>query len=75
VPAWIVGKTLREIQLRTLYNLTVVAIRRGGFSGREELPDPDQRIGLQDYLVLVGRPADMKRFIKRDEEHGQNRGV
>ena len=69
VPAWAVGKTLREIQLRTLYNLTAVAIRRGGFTGREELPDPDQRLGQQDYIVLVGRPADVQRFTTRDEEH------
>jgi len=68
-PAWVVGKTLREIQLRTLYNLTAVAIRRGGFTGREELPDPDQRLGQQDYIVLVGRPADVQRFITRDEAH------
>ena len=69
VPAWAVGKTLREIQLRTLYNLTAVAIRRGGFTGREELPDPDQRLGQQDYIVLVGRPADVQRFTTRDGEH------
>lgn len=69
VPAWAVGKTLREIQLRTLYNLTAVAIRQGGFNGREELPDPDQRLGQQDYIVLVGRLADVQRFTTRDEEH------
>jgi CIC family chloride channel protein len=72
VPAWATGKSLREIQLRTLYNLTAVAIRRGGFSGREELPDPGQRLGPQDYVVLVGRPADMKRFTTRDEEDAQS---
>ena len=72
VPAWATGKSLREIQLRTLYNLTAVAIRRGGFGGREELPEPDQRLGPQDYMVLVGRPADVKRFNTRDEERAQS---
>jgi CIC family chloride channel protein len=75
VPAWAAGKTLREIQLRTLYHLTAVAVRREGFNGREELPEPDRKLGLQDYVVLVGRPADVRRFSTQDGEHAENRGV
>jgi len=61
-PHWI-GGSLREVQMRTRFHLTVVAIRRGGFDRPDELPDPDWRLGVQDYLVLVGRPEDIRRFV------------
>lgn len=62
VPQRYAGKTLREMQLRTDFNLTAVAIRRGGLSHQDEFPDPTQPLTPQDHLVLVGRPTDMQRF-------------
>ncbi len=62
VPAFFVGKTLRETQLRTRFNLTAVAIRRGGFNSPDELPDPNRTLNPQDHLVLVGRSTDLQRF-------------
>src|SRR5262249_29371649 len=62
VPSGYGGKTLRETQLRTRFNLTVVAMRFGGFNSHDELPDPDRPLAPQYYLVLVGRPADVRRF-------------
>lgn len=61
-PAPLVGRTLREAQLRARFHLTVVALRRGGVDRPDEFPDPDWALGQQDYLVLVGRPIDMQRF-------------
>lgn len=63
VPPRFAGESLREARLRTRFHLTVVAIRRGGFDRPDELPDPDWVLGLQDYLVLVGRPVDIDRFV------------
>jgi hypothetical protein len=71
VPARFVGKTLRETQLRTHFNLTAVAIRRGGFHNHDELPDPDRPLGRQDYLVLVGHPLEVQRFVVENEEMAQ----
>ncbi|MGH7963264.1 MAG: chloride channel protein [Candidatus Binatia bacterium] len=68
VPGLYAGKTLRETQLRTQFALTAVAIRRGGFNGQDELPDPDRPLVRQDYLVLVGRPADVRRFAAEGED-------
>jgi CIC family chloride channel protein len=62
VPPQYAGKTLRDAKLRTHFNLTAVAVRRGGFHGQDELPDPDRPLGHLDYLVLVGRPEDLRRF-------------
>lgn len=63
VPPCLTGGSLREAQLRTRFHLTVVAIRRGGFDRPDELPDPEWRLSIQDYLVLVGRPEDIDRFV------------
>jgi CIC family chloride channel protein len=69
VPPRFTGGSLREAQLRTRFHLTVVAIRRGGFDRPDELPDPDWRLGLRDYLVLVGRPVDINRFVTSTTTH------
>ena len=71
VPAWFTGKTLRMLQLRTQFNLTAVAIRRGSTTQGDELPDPDYPFTPQDSLVLVGRPADLARFLTEQDESEQ----
>lgn len=70
VPPRFTGGSLREAQLRTRFQLTVVAIRRGGFDRPDELPDPDWILGLQDYLVLVGRPENISRFVAATTPQG-----
>ena len=69
VPHRYAGKTLREMQLRTDFNLTAVAIRRGGLKHHDEFPDPNQPLSLQDHLVLVGRLTDMQRFVTDPDMH------
>ncbi len=71
VPAWFTGKTLRVLQLRTQFNLTAVAIRRGSTTQGDELPDPDYPFTPQDALVLVGRPVDFARFLTEQDESEQ----
>ncbi|HEV8718847.1 MAG TPA: chloride channel protein [Candidatus Binatia bacterium] len=66
IPPHYVGKTLRDTQLRTRFNLTAVAIRRGSFNGPDELPDPGRTFNPRDHLVLVGRASDMQRFTTED---------
>lgn len=74
IPSRYAGKTLRETQLRTQFNLTAVAIRRGGLNSQDELPDPNQPLTPQDHLVLVGRPADMRRFAATGEQKNRALG-
>jgi CIC family chloride channel protein len=62
------GKTLRGIALRTNFHLTAVAIQHGSTGEADEFPDPDQRLTTNDHLVLVGRPADIQRFITEISE-------
>jgi CBS domain-containing protein len=64
IPSRYTGQTLRDIQLRTAFGLTAVAIRRGGFQGPDELPDPDRPLDARDHLVLVGRQEDLQNFTQ-----------
>jgi trk system potassium uptake protein TrkA len=49
----IAGRTLRELDLRAKYGVTVLAIRRG--EDVEVSPRPDVRIQQGDVLVVIGR--------------------
>jgi len=59
---------LREIELRTTFRLTAVAIQHGTSGEQDEFPDPDQPLKNQDQLVLVGRPVDLQRFVTELDE-------
>jgi CIC family chloride channel protein len=63
VPARWVGRTLREIDCRARYGVTVVALRRKQGRGTEpyELPDPDRAIGAGDVLVFAGSLEGIRR--------------
>lgn len=61
VPERYIGKTLAEAAIRRIYNLTVVAIRRG-----EQViagPDPDMEFKAGDELLVLGRISDAERFV------------
>ena len=74
LPSRYIGQTLRDTQLRTDFGLTAVAIRRGGFQGPDELPDPDQPLAALDHLVLVGRQEDLQRFAQASHVTTQSVG-
>jgi len=64
-PVSFVGKTLRELELRRRWNMTVLAMKRKGWSGASynELPDPDRRIEPVDRLLVVGHVDDFERML------------
>lgn len=75
VPAAFVGKTLRDSEFRSTWNLNVVAVKkkrpqitRDGERTFEEytenVPTPDVPFEETDILVLVGRDADVTKFTK-----------
>ena len=68
VPSLLIGKTLGESQLRNRFNVTVIATRRGGFNGPDELPNPDSPLRREDYLVLVGRAEHIRQLTALSEE-------
>lgn len=66
VPSWLAGRSLREANLRTAYNLTVVAVRRGT-QDDDRLPDPTEPFRPDDILVVAGNTADIQRFRRASD--------
>jgi trk system potassium uptake protein TrkA len=59
-----IGKNLRELNLRAKFNITVIAIISGGKVSIS--PSPDQTIKEGDILVVIGENKDLDRFEKFD---------
>jgi trk system potassium uptake protein TrkA len=60
IPDRMMGKTLRELDLRAKFNLSVIAIRH-----EDEInisPSPDEKINYADVLVVIGENRDLEKF-------------
>ena len=53
-----VGKSLSEAEMRRLYNVTVVALRRNGQMLVN--PDPHDKIRAGDIMVILGTRESIK---------------
>jgi len=64
-PASWVGRNLRDLELRSGYNISVLAIRRRNLLGGmdNELPDPDRKLTVRDRLIIVGEKGDLERLL------------
>ncbi|WP_428911014.1 potassium channel family protein [Niallia sp. Krafla_26] len=60
IPSSMVGKSLRQIDLRAIYNISVIAVVRN----KEIIitPSPDEVFLEGDILVMIGRAADLTKF-------------
>jgi len=67
VPEALVGKTLRQLDLRGRFDINVVAVRRRRDGGEEvvELPRPDEPLSAADLLVLVGTHENTESMLRR----------
>lgn len=64
-PRVLVGRTLRELDLRRRAKLSVVAIRReAGGRGRVLLPTADEQIQSSDILVVVAASDAVHRLVE-----------
>jgi len=60
IPDCMSNKSLRELDLRAKYNLSVIAIRHNNTI--KISPSPDESIEREDVLVVIGENADLARF-------------
>ncbi|OIK04426.1 potassium uptake system protein [Bacillus sp. MUM 116] len=60
IPEKMTGKSLRELDLRARFNLTVIAIRHG--HDINITPSPDKIIDQGDVLVVIGENRDLEQF-------------
>ncbi|HDS02770.1 MAG TPA: TrkA family potassium uptake protein [Firmicutes bacterium] len=64
-PAYLVGKTLKETELREKYSINLVAVKKN--DAEEEItviPDSDYIILEEDTLIIVGDNNNIDRFSK-----------
>ena len=61
-----IGKTLKQLDLRGRFQVNVVAIktrRPGRRYADSAIPDPDRVLKKSDHLVVVGGQSDIQRML------------
>jgi K+/H+ antiporter YhaU regulatory subunit KhtT len=65
IPDGASGKTIRQLDPRARYSVSVLAIQDGGEPDGGFAPlGPDRALKPGDLIVAAGRPADLRRFIR-----------
>jgi len=62
VPESLAGRSLREADLRRLYNVWVIGIKDAMTGQLELFPEPDYRFGADQLLVVVAKQEDLNRL-------------
>ncbi len=66
------GRTLKDLDLRAQYDVTVLAVRTPANSGsRDYLPQPDQPLQATDTLILAGHQQALETFQRRFSTSGE----
>ncbi len=63
IPPHHAGKSLKELNLRASYNLTVVSIQDPDTPDRDEVPNPERPLPAGVHLIVVGEKACIQRFL------------
>lgn len=63
IPSHHAGKSLKELNLRASYNLTVVSIQDPDTPDRDEVPNPERPLPAGVHLIVVGEKACIQRFL------------
>ena len=68
LPKYFIGKTIKELDIRAKYSVTIIAIKKrmGAITGISEIPLPESILEDGDILIIVGKMKDVERF-KREE--------
>jgi len=61
VPESFVGASVRELGIRSRWNVSVIAVRRDGIDGEV---DPDRALRAGDAIVVMGTGRDLARFTE-----------
>ena len=57
----LVGKSIKDIALRTKTGVTIIAIKRG--LEIKVNPSPEERIEKGDVLILIGKEEDLSKAL------------
>ncbi len=58
-----VGKSIKELNVRVNYNISILGIREK--DGSVFMPGADYRFGNSDHMMIMGSDADLARFIRK----------
>ena len=72
-PVW-EGQTLREIQLRQQFSVSVVAVHDVVHDRMAVPPDPDVHLKSSDTLLIAGRGEDLERLAQGSDRQVANDG-
>lgn len=64
LPESFINKSIRELDIRAKYNITIIAIKKrlGGITGISEVPSANSRFEEGDILIIVGKEKDVEDF-------------
>jgi len=71
LPENFTGKTIRELNVRANFGVTIIAIKKrfGMITGISEIPSPDHRLEEGDILIIVGKETDVDHFKLNKKSH------
>ncbi|MFZ3063690.1 MAG: TrkA family potassium uptake protein [Nitrospirota bacterium] len=59
-PAELIDKMLKDVNLRTRFNVNVLAVKKA--DGTVDIPEPDYKFSEGDLLIMVGRDEDLEKL-------------
>jgi chloride channel protein, CIC family len=69
IPPLAAGKTLRQLDPRARFNVTIFAVQQGGHFDSGFAPiAPDRPLKPGDVIIAAGRPGDLRRFTRSLED-------
>ena len=69
IPQTAAGKTLRQLDPRARFNVTVFAVQpHGEFDSGFAPIAPDRPLAASDLIIVAGRPSDLRHFTRYLEE-------
>lgn len=58
-----VGKSIRELDVRVNYNVSILGVREK--DGSMRMPDAEYRFRGEDHMMVMGSDKDLARFLKK----------
>ncbi|MBI5042285.1 MAG: TrkA family potassium uptake protein [Nitrospirae bacterium] len=63
-PAEFINKMLKGLNLRTKFNVNLLAVKKS--DGTVDIPEPDYRFGEGDLLIMIGRDEDLEKLAEEE---------
>jgi len=58
-----VGKSIKSLEIRTKYNISILGIKKG--EDRQIMPDPSYIIKADEHLIVLSADQDISKILKR----------